>query len=446
MNSIRIGTGAGYAGDRIDAAVQLVKKGKLDYLILEGLAERTTAIAQLQKNRDPKKGYGQFLEERMKALLPVCRENGVTIITNLGAANPEAAAHVTYDVAVELGLNNLHIAYLTGADVMTSVQHLDLKLWETGERLNQLGSKLVSADAYLGAQEILPAFQSQPHVIITGRVADPSLFLAPMIFEFGWALDDWTRLGAGTVLAHLLECGAQVTGGYFADGASKEVPDLKNVGLPFVDVYEDGSGVIGKTPNSGGSVSVQTCKEQLLYEVMDPAAYLTPDVTADFSKVAFTQVETNVVAVNGASGYLKPKTFKATIGIDQGFIGEGMIIYGGHHAIERAKLAIAIVKERLIDQGFNANEMKEELIGLNALHGQDQTMSHSPYEVMVRVAARANLETLAKKVGEEIENLWLNGPGGPGGVRVNTKQVISAYSTLIPREFVKAKLSYLEVK
>lgn len=443
MKSIRIGTGAGYGGDRIDAAVDLVKHGDLDYLVLEGLAERTTALAHLEKAIDREKGYGQFLEERMAALLSLCQDKGVTVITNLGAANPESAAKKTAEIASSLGLSKLRVATVIGADVLEQAKQADPPLWETGAPLSTFGDDVISADAYLGVDAILPALVQGADVILTGRVADPSLFLAPMVYEFGWELSDWHLLGAGTVLAHLLECGAQVSGGYFADGCNKRVPELHRLGMPFADVFADGTGIISKTPGSGGTVTLQTCKEQLLYEVMDPTAYMTPDVTADFSSVWFKEVADNRIAVNGGNGRERPAQLKATIGVNQGYIGEGMIAYGGYGAAERARLAAEIVLARLTSAGFNQQEVKHELLGVNGLFQNEP--SARPYEVLLRVAARAKDRRQAERVGEEVEALWLNGPGGPGGVRSQAKRVVSAYSASIPRTMVKTKVFVTEV-
>ncbi|GAK13705.1 acyclic terpene utilization AtuA family protein [Geomicrobium sp. JCM 19039] len=442
MRSIRIGTGAGYSGDRIDAAVDLVERGNLDYLVLEGLAERTTALAHLEKREDPEKGYGQFFEARMYALLALCKRKNVRIVTNLGAANPQAAARVVVRVARDLDMNGLRVATVLGADVASSIAKEDPHIWETGEPVSH--SDWISADAYLGVEEMLPALAAGVDVIITGRVADPSLFLAPMVSEWGWSLTDWDRLGKGTVLAHLLECGAQVTGGYFADGQKKRVDDLLHVGMPIVEVFENGEGIISKTPGSGGLVSVQTCKEQLLYEVMDPSTYITPDVVADFSNVQFQEVAENCVHVTGGSGNARTDSFKVTLGVNQGFIGEGFIAYAGHGAIERAQMAQAIVEQRLKDAGIHAQDMKSDLVGMNALHG-DAAGRPEPYEVMFRIAARAANQTMADRVGEEVESLWLNGPGGPGGVRKYTRPVIAAYSTTIRRSAVKSNVKLVEV-
>lgn len=437
MKTIRIGCGAGYAGDRIDPAKELLEKGNLDYLILEGLAERTTAMAQIQKRENADKGYGAFLEERMEELLPLCKEKGTKLITNLGAANPKAALKHVERIKKELHLDTLKVAAVTGSDVLEQILSTDNNIWETDEKMMDTELDIVSADAYLGVEQILPALKEGADIIITGRVADPSLFLGAMVHEFGWELNDWHKLGKGTVFSHLLECAAQVTGGYFADTHYKQIDNLWNVGLPIAEVDAEGEGFITKTPGSGGNVTIQTCKEQLLYEVMNPAEYITPDVVADFSKVYFIEEKPDVIRVKNGSGRERTNTLKVTLGVDKGYFGEAMISYAGHHALERSRLAEKIIKERLKKRSLYYTDIKYELLGLNALHGDTSSNENTvPYEVLLRVAALAGNKYQAEQIGNEVESLWLNGPGGPGGVRKNTTRVISAYSTLIARDSI----------
>ncbi|MBS4022263.1 MAG: DUF1446 domain-containing protein [Dethiobacter sp.] len=446
MQTIRIGCGAGYAGDRIDSAVDLARYGKLHYLVLECLAERTIALAHLNRKRDAGLGYGQFLEERMTALLPLCKEKGFKIITNLGAANPLAALEKTVEIAEKTGATPLRVAAVLGSDVLEKLPGIDCRIWETGASLSDLQHKAISADAYLGVEEILPALQAGADVIITGRVADPSLFLAPMVYEFSWPLDDWLHLGKGTVLAHLLECASQVSGGYFADPGLKDVPDLANVGFPLAEVEETGDGIITKVDGTGGIVSTLTCKEQLLYEIYDPSCYLTPDVTADFSKVIFKEAAKNRVKVTGGSGSERPPTLKATIGVYDGYLGEAMVSYAGHNAVERAKLARQILEARYARLCLDLKESKFELAGINALHGHIGGQSRLvPYEVILRAAVKSEKIADAQKAVQEVENLWLNGPGGPGGIRKAVNLVLAAYSTTIPRNEIEPQIIFREV-
>src|SRR5262245_29228067 len=283
MRTIRIGAGAGYSGDRIEPAVELAERGHLNYLVFECLAERTIALAQQARRSDPDAGYDPLLADRFNAVLRPCVANGVKIITNMGAANPAGAARAVASIARDLGLAGLRIAAVSGDDVMEAVRARDLPLVETDGRIADVADRMVSANAYLGAGPIVEALAGGADIVITGRVSDPALFLAPLMHEFGWKADDWDRLGKGTVVGHLLECAGQITGGYFADPGYKDVPNLARLGFPLADVSEDGSAVIGKLPETGGRVSLKTCKEQLLlYEVHDPARYCQPDVVADF--------------------------------------------------------------------------------------------------------------------------------------------------------------------
>ncbi len=447
METIRIGCGAGYSGDRIDSAVDLAKYGNLHYLVLECLAERTIALAQMARKQNTGPGYDPLLEERMAALLPLCREKGFKIITNLGAANPEAALEKTAEIAARSGGKPLKAAALLGSDVLEKLAELNPVVWETGAPFSHLADKAVSADAYLGAEEILPALHQGADVVITGRVADPSLFLAPMMYEFGWPADHWERLGRGTVIAHLLECGAQVSGGYFADPVFKEVPGLAAVGFPLAEVEETGDGVITKVAGSGGVVNALTCKEQLLYEIHDPYCYLTPDVTADFSRVVFRETGADRVKVAGGSGRERPAGLKVTLGVLGGYLGEALISYAGHHAVERAVLAKQILAARFGKLGLALTGSKFELCGINALHGHiGEQKNIIPYEVMLRTAVKSDRKEDALKAVQEVENLWLNGPGGPGGIRKWVNPVLAAYSTTIPRQAVEPKIITREVR
>ena len=291
QRTIRIGCGAGFSGDRIEPAVELAEKGGIEYLVFECLAERTIALAQQSRLLDPAGGYDPLLVARMEAVLPLCRKNGIRIVTNMGAANPRAAAAQVVEIARRLELPGLKIAAVTGDEVKSAVVAGDFPVFERKHNVSALGDRLVSAHAYLGAAPIVEALEAGADIVLTGRVADPSLFLAPLIHEFGWKSDDWHRLGQGTLAGHLLECAGQITGGYFVDSGRKAVPDLARLGFPIAEVSVDGTVVITKVPGSGGAVTAQTCKEQLLYEIHDPAAYVTPDVVADFSAVEVKEVK-----------------------------------------------------------------------------------------------------------------------------------------------------------
>ena len=347
MKPFRIGAGAGYSGDRIDPAQDLAERGELDALVFECLAERTIALAQLRRSHDPQLGYDPLLKERMRAVLPACIKNGTTIITNMGAANPRAAGEAVLQVARELGLARLRVAVVTGDDVLPWMLANDVPLLESDQTVRSLDGRLISANAYLGAEAMLPALQSGADVVITGRVADPALFLAPLMHRFGWKADDWRQLGQGVVVGHLLECAAQVSGGYIADPGHVDVPRLEEVGFPLAEVQPDGRCVITKLAGTGGRVDRLTCTAQLLYELEDPGRYLQPDVVADFSGVRLSEIGPDRVSVEGATGHPRPDHLKVTLGYREGFIGEGQISYAGPGARARGELALSVLEHRL---------------------------------------------------------------------------------------------------
>ncbi|MEX3981157.1 acyclic terpene utilization AtuA family protein [Paraburkholderia sp. EG287A] len=442
---IRIGAGAGYSGDRIEPAVELAEHGALDYLVFECLAERTVAIAQQTRRHDPALGYDPLLEARMRAVLPVAVRKRVRIISNMGAANPRAAALRTAQIAQELGLGGLKIAAVTGDDVLDVVLRSQLRFEESGDDVSHYTDRIVSANAYLGAAPIVDALAAGADIVLTGRVADPSLFAAPLIHEFGWRMDDWNTLGQATVVGHLLECAGQVTGGYFADPGFKDVPDLARLGFPIGEVSADGSVVVTKVPHAGGRVTEATCKEQLLYEIHDPQRYLQPDVVADFSGVRVVEEARDRVRVTGGRGSTRTRTLKVSVAYVDGYIGEGQISYGGPGAVERARLALDIVRERLAITGVDTSELRFDLIGVNALYGDALAARHdAPYEVRVRVAGRAANAKEAARIGNEVETLYTNGPAGGGGVTKSTREVLAVQSVLLPREQVNPVFQVVE--
>jgi hypothetical protein len=446
--TIRIGSGAGYSGDRIDPAVELATHGRLHYLVFECLAERTIALAQQARLRDPSSGYDPLLAERMHAVLPLCHQNGITLISNMGAANPIAAAHKTRAIALEHGLTSLRIAAITGDDILPilhdeTLSH-DLVFEETGQPIPSLIDRIVSANAYLGIEPLLEALAHNANVILTGRVADPSLFLAPLVHEFAWSPANWHQLGQGTVVGHLLECAGQLTGGYFADPGYKDVPDLAHLGFPIAEVSADGNATLTKVEGSGGCITPATCTEQLLYEVQNPAAYLTPDVTADFSGVCFAELAPNRIRVTGATGHPRPDRLKASIGYRDGFVGEGQISYAGPGALALAQLAGQIVEERL--RAHPIRELRIDLIGLNAIHGPALSpQSPEPYELRLRIAGKADTQAAAAMIQREVEALYTNGPSGGGGATGFTRESIAMLSTLIPRSLMQPRIEYLSL-
>ncbi|MGH1478147.1 MAG: acyclic terpene utilization AtuA family protein [Geminicoccales bacterium] len=439
----RLGTGAGFSADRLDPAVELVRHGSLDAIVFECIGERTLAFGHRDRLANPDAGYNPLLERRLRAVLPLCFRNGTKLITNMGVANPNAALDKAVDIARDLGLHGCKIAAIGGDDV-TALIEPDTDV-DDGMTVADIGRPMVGANAYLGADVLLPALDQDIDVIITGRVADPSLFLAPLRHAFGWREDDWSTLGAGTLVGHLMECAAQVTGGYFADPGVKDVSNLAYVGFPIAEIDEDGSAVITKLDQAGGQVTERTVKEQLLYEVHDPQAYLTPDVTADFSQVAIAEEEVGRVRVRGANGGQRPEKLKVTVAFDGGFLAEAGLSYAGPGSLGRAKLAKDILEERMTHlHGSNA-PLRFDLIGLNALHGS----AHPPTDreiddVRLRAALRSDRRDQAEMLLWEMEALLCCGPAGGGGYRGQITASVVTNSAYLDRECITPSLRIVE--
>lgn len=437
MKRVRIGAGAGFAGDRIDPAVELAENGGLDFLVFECLAERTIALAQLRKQEDPEAGYDSLLVERIRAILPACQRNGTRVISNMGAANPRAAARETVAIARQLGLNGLRVAWIEGDDVL----HLRESFTPFADQPLPDPASYLSANAYLGGQPVAEALDAGADVVLTGRMADPSLFLGALLHAFRWEHDAWERLGQGIVIGHLLECAGQLTGGYFSDPGYKDVPDLDRLGFPLAEVSEDGTAVLTKLAGTGGLLDLRTCREQLLYEVFDPSAYITPDVLADFSEVRLAQLAPDRVKVSGGRGRLRPKDYKVSIGIREGVVAEGQISYAGPGALARAELARDILAKRLSQS--KAADLCFEMIGLNAMHGALSSTTE-PYEVRLRAMARFEDKFAASWLGREVESLYVNGPAGGAGISYFVRENISICPALVSRDLVKTTLHFEE--
>jgi hypothetical protein len=421
--------------------VELAERGELDYLAFECLAERTVARENLTRLKNPEKGYTPRLLDRMGAVLPACVKNRVRIVTNMGAANPPAAAREIRRNAKEQGLGEVSCAVVLGDDVAEILRKQPgLPLMESGEPLETLLPKMASANAYLGADVICRALETGAQVVITGRVADPSLFLAPAMHHYGWRYDDWPLIAAGTAAGHLLECCAQVSGGCFADPGKKEVHDLARLGFPFADISADGSFWISKLQDSGGRVDLATCKEQLIYELHDPAEYITPDCVLDIRELELVQSGPDRVKVTGAKARPRTATYKVTVGYHDGYIGEGQISYAGINAVAKAKWSAEIVQQRLKDRGFSYPEVRVDLIGMSSLHGRAGERPE-PYEVRLRIAARTTDRKAAEAIGFEVRALHVNGPaGGGGGSDPVVREVLAVQSVLIPRALVDGQV------
>jgi len=434
--TFRIGTGAGFSADRLDPAVDLARRGALDVMVLECLGERTVAFAHRDRMADPRRGYNTLLERRMRALLAPCREAGTVIITNMGAANPRAAAERTRDVAHALGLSGLKIACIEGDDVSGRLGN-DQPFMDEPGTLADIGRPVVGMNAYLGADAIIPALQAGADVVIGGRLADPSMFLAPLMHHYGWQNSDLAALGAGTLVGHLMECGMQITGGYYADPGTKDVPDLAQCGYPLAEVAADGSAVITKLPGTGGCVNEATVKEQLLYEVHDPAAYLTPDVTADFSRVKLKDLGHDRVRVSDAGGRARPEKLKVTVGFDAGVLAEAGVSYAGPAAGARGRLAAGIVDARLKETHKIKSPLRVDLIGAGSLFATAGKTRNDSEDVRLHVALRTTNRDEAELMLWEVESLLCCGPAGGGGYRGVITPAVETKSILIARGLVK---------
>lgn len=448
-STLRIGAGSAWWGDRVEPAALNAEKGDLDYLCFETMAEATISAAQVRARRDPTfPGYDTYLDDRMRAVLPHCLKRGTRIISNQGWINPEGAAQRIVHWLREFGARGVKVVAVSGGLITDRVLELTDRILENGQPTSTLQSNLVSAEVYLGAEPIVDALQQGAHIVVSGRVADPSIFMAPMMFEFGWDALDHMRLGAGNGLGHLMECGAQVTGGYFADPGFKDVPEPWNFGFPIAEVEPDGSAVLTKVAGTGGAVNLQTVKEQMLYEVHDPANYLTPDVVVDFTTTQLEQIGPDRVRVTSISGKPRTPTLKVSIGCAEGFIGEDMFFYAGPGALRRAQLAKKILEERFRIVKLDAEEVRIDFLGVNAIHGEmSPTDRPEPYEVAVRVAARTRTREEAIKVGREVDGMAVSGVGMTGK-RVphqdRTREIIGVWSSLVPRERITPTLSFYE--
>lgn len=444
-DTLRIGAGASFADDRIDPALDLVEHGNLDVLVFECLAERTIARENLTRQKNPERGYTPRLAERIEPVLGPCLQRGTRIVTNMGAANPDAAGREVCRIAAAQGLPPIRCAVVTGDDVADLVRaQPGLRIMETGEPLEALLPRMVSANAYLGSDVILEALRTNAEVVLTGRVADPALFTAPAMHHFGWTYDDYPMLASGTIAGHLLECSSAVTGGCFADPGKMDVDDIANLGFPIAEIGADGSVVITKVEGTGGRVDLATCKEQLIYEMHDPAAYITADCVLDITDVELEQVGRNRVAVHGVRARPRTDSYKVTVGYHDGYIGEGQVSYAGTNAVARARLASEIVIARLKKRGFTYSEIRIDLIGMDSVH-RWAPPGPEPYEVRLRMAIRTTDRKAAEAIGFEVRALHVNGPsGGGGGSDPMVREVLAVQSVLLPRSAVHPKVTVLE--
>ncbi|HEX6704255.1 MAG TPA: acyclic terpene utilization AtuA family protein [Albitalea sp.] len=444
---LRIGCAAGFSGDRTDAAGPVVdallQAGGPAALIFETLAERTLALAQVARRADPHRGYEPLLDELIGPILARCLKGGIRIVSNMGAANPRGAALRIREIAAEAGLPAPRVAVVSGDDVCGAEQRDTLHAC-LGSALG--GREIVSANAYLGAEPIAAALRAGADIVITGRVADPSLAVGPALAHFGWRTDDWDRIARATMAGHLLECGAQVSGGYYADPGLKDVPGLARLGYPIAEIDADGNCVVTKPAGTGGEVTEHTVKEQLLYEVHDPSAYLTPDVVADISGASVEDLGGDRVRLAGVRGKPRTDTLKLNVCFESGWLAEGEISYAGARAEGRARLAAQVLRERL--QGLGT--LRADLIGVASVFGDDGGEWLSAHagadarDVRLRVALRHADRRSAERLLREVTALYTCGPAGGGGVRTSLRPTLGTLSGLFPRERATAAFEMLE--
>ncbi|MFM8569567.1 MAG: acyclic terpene utilization AtuA family protein [Candidatus Kapaibacterium sp.] len=450
-DSIRIASGQGFWGDLLSAPFAQVSKGPIDYLMLDYLAEVTMSIVQKQKMRNPSLGYARDLISTIDEILPFLVERNIRMISNGGGVNPEAARDAVFEGARRHGVKGLRVGVVTGDDILPRLDDLIARghamlHMEDGTPIANVKEKLLSANVYLGAAPVVEALRRGADIVITGRVTDTGLTLAPMIHEFGWSMNDWDLLAAGTVAGHINECGAQASGGNFL-GDWKSLPDMANIGFPIIEAYPDGSFVVSKHENTGGAVTRETVSEQLLYEIGDPTQYITPDCIADFSSIQLRDEGGNRVRVYGIKG--KPATpfYKVSASYDDGYVAFGSLTYSAPEAFIRAQAGDRILRERLQSLGLTFDEIRTEFIGMNACHGPIAAPIE-PNEVMMRIGVRSKDKQSVERFGKEIAPLILTGPPGVTGFaggRPKPSDVVAYFPALIDKSVVDYHVSVEEI-
>lgn len=447
---VRVGNCAGFSGDRVDAAgpvvETLIEAGGPAAIFFEVLAERTIALAQLEKRRDPERGFEPMLELLIAPILRDCVRHGITIVGNYGAANPQGAARLIARVAAEQGMPDLRIAVVEGDDIMGRIDPAGLEVIEADASLALDREKMISANVYLGAEPVAEAMAMGAQVVVTGRIADPALALAPFMHHFGWAADDLPRIAAGMVAGHLLECGAQVTGGVYYDPGFKDIPDPANIGFPIAEMTADGGLVIAKAARTGGVVNLPVVKEQLLYEIHDPANYITPDVVLDVTEVELDQIGAERVRVRGVKGRPRPEKLKAVLCFDGGWLGEGEVSFAGPNCLARARSCAEVLRERIARRQLAVDRLRVDIIGAGSVHDDDNgSLWHDydgpePRDLRVRIAAASEDQWTADQAAREALALLCCGPAGTCGARWRTTQRFVTQSYLVPREMVRPRV------
>ncbi len=444
MKTIRIAAGQGFWGDSLEAPVNQVNGGDIDYLMLDYLAEVTMSIMQKQKARDPLAGYARDFVPLMERILPTCVERNIKVIANAGGVNPRGCAEAVIAVARKLNLN-VKVAIVAGDDIMDRLDNfigrgIELNSMDTGEPLSSVRPTIQSANIYFGAAPIVEALQQGAQIVITGRCTDTGLTLAPMIHEFGWSLDAWDKIAAGTIAGHTIECGAQSSGGN-CQIDWESIPELATIGYPIVEGYEDGTFVITKHANTGGRINVPGIKEQLVYEMGDPKCYITPDCVADFTTIQLEQDGENRVKFHGIKGYPETEFYKVSISYASGFKAVGSLVYSWPDAYKKAQAADKIMRKRLESLGLKFEEILTEFVGVNACHGT--ALSGEPTEnlaeVTFRIGVRGQSKSDIERFTKELAPLVLNGPPtvtGFAGGRPKVEEIVAYWPALIPKSEV----------
>lgn len=451
-NLIRVASGQGFWGDLLTAPIDQVTKGPIDYMMMDYLAEVTMSIMQKQKRKDPRLGYAKDLIALMEQILPVCIRKNIKVITNGGGVNPKACRDEIFSVARKIGIKGLRIGVVLGDDILGCLdtlkqQGIALNNMESGEPLDAVRDRMMSANVYFGAMPIVEALRQGAQIIITGRTTDTGLTYAPMIYEFNWAANEWDKLASGVVAGHILECGGQASGGNFS-ADWKSVPDLAHIGFPIAEAYPNGEIIITKHENTGGMVTVQTVKEQLLYEIGDPTNYITPDCIADFTTIQLEQVGKDRVKVSGVKGRPATEFFKVSMSYLDGYTAIGTLTYAWPDALEKAKAADQILRTRLADLGLQFDEIRTEFLGLNSSHGPIAEMPNVINEVVLRVGVRGHSRDAVERFGKELAPLILTGPPsvtGFSGGRPKPSEVIAYWPALIPKSAVKPEVIVEEI-
>jgi len=453
-NKIRIASGQGFWGDLIEAPFYQVTKGEIDYLVMDYLAEVTMSILQKQKNKNPELGYAKDIPELMKRILPICIEKKIKIITNGGGVNPVSCGKAVLKVAESLGIKGLKIGIVLGDNIKEDIDKIvaegsELKNMETGEAIITVKDNLLSANVYFGAFPIVESLEKGADIVITGRTTDTGLTLAPMIYEFGWEKNEYDFLSAGTIAGHILECGAQSTGGNFM-GDWESVPNFAEIGFPICEAFPNGEFIITKHESLGGKVTVETVSEQLLYEIGNPEEYITPDCVADFTSIKLKQSGENRVHVYGITGKPETEFYKVSCSYADGFSASGSLTYSWPKALTKAKTSDKILRKRLELLKLSFDEIRTEFVGYNSCHGPlafelDEDLIN---EIQLRISVRSHDYKSVERFGKELAPLILTGPPGVTGFaggRPKPNEVVAYWPALLPKTLVQPKVEMLEI-